>query len=149
MDTPKAAAWVVRKIIEAKRDLVQVNSMQANLNIALADMVKQGRFQIQKAYIQMLPQYPKVSQKSLHMHTQVHPRFKFHLWLVIHQRLATVDRLLKFGIQVPQDCILCARSVETLNHLFFDYSNTSLVWGKILRLFGITRKIGCWQNEIE
>ncbi|XP_019258259.1 PREDICTED: uncharacterized protein LOC109236523 [Nicotiana attenuata] len=46
-DTTKTSAWVVRKIIETKRDLVQVNPLQVSLNSSLADMVKQHRFQIQ------------------------------------------------------------------------------------------------------
>ncbi|OIT32248.1 hypothetical protein A4A49_64117, partial [Nicotiana attenuata] len=55
---------------------------------------------------------------------------------------------IKFGIQVPQDCVFCARNVETFDHLFFDYPNTSILWDRILRWLGVTRKIGCWQDEI-
>ncbi|XP_019258455.1 PREDICTED: uncharacterized protein LOC109236703 [Nicotiana attenuata] len=58
MDTPNTTAWVVRKIIEAKKDLLKVSTVQTSLTTALADMEKQGRFQIQKTYIQMLPQFP-------------------------------------------------------------------------------------------
>lgn len=50
MDTPKTTTWVVRKIIEAKRDLVQMNSVQGSLISTLTDLVKQGRFQIQRVY---------------------------------------------------------------------------------------------------
>nr|XP_016441126.1 PREDICTED: uncharacterized protein LOC107766791 [Nicotiana tabacum] len=59
MDTPKTAAWVVRKIIEEKKDLLQGSTMQTSLNAALADMEKQGRFPIQRAYVQMQPQFSK------------------------------------------------------------------------------------------
>ncbi|XP_019228498.1 PREDICTED: uncharacterized protein LOC109209643 [Nicotiana attenuata] len=148
MDTPRTAAWVIRKIIEAKKEVIQMNSMHGSVISTLADLVKQGRFQIQKAYVQLMPQLPKVSWKSIHLHTQIHPRFKFHLWLAIHQRIATVDRLLKFGIHVPPDCVFCAGTMETLDHLYFECPHTRLLWDRILKWLGTTRIIGSWQDEI-
>lgn len=142
MDTPKTTTWVVTKIIEAKKDLVQVSTMQTDLTTTLANMVKQGNFQIQKACIQILLQFPKVGWKSIHIHLQVHPRFKFHLWLALHQKLATVDRLLKYGIQVSQESAFCAKGMKTFSHLFFECSSTSTVWDRILKWLGITRRIG-------
>ncbi|XP_019263748.1 PREDICTED: uncharacterized protein LOC109241462 [Nicotiana attenuata] len=107
INTSRTTAWVIRKIIEAKKEVIHMNSMHGSVISTLADLVKQGRFQIQKAYVQLMPQLPKVSWKSIHLHTQIHPRFELHLWLAIHQRIATVDRLLEFGIQVPPYCVLC------------------------------------------
>ncbi|XP_019256292.1 PREDICTED: uncharacterized protein LOC109234680 [Nicotiana attenuata] len=69
--------------------------------------------------------------------------------IVWDKRLATVDRLQKFGIQVPLDCAFCARSIETFSHLFFDCSYTSIVWKRILNRLGHNRRIGSWRTEIE
>ncbi|XP_019232110.1 PREDICTED: uncharacterized protein LOC109212868 [Nicotiana attenuata] len=125
-----------------------MNSMHGSVISTLADLVKQGRFQIQKAYVQLMPQHPKVSWKSIHLHTQIHLRFKFYIWLAIHQRIATVDTLLKFGIQVPPDCVFCAGTMETLDHLYFECPHTRLLWDRILKWPGTTRIIESWQDEI-
>ncbi|XP_019262009.1 PREDICTED: uncharacterized protein LOC109239871 [Nicotiana attenuata] len=148
MDTPKAAAWVVRKIIKAREDVNQMRPGQNSLISTLENLVKQGKFQIHKAYVQMQPQFPKVTWKSLHLHTHIHPRFKFHLWLAIHQRLATVDRLMKFGIQAPLECVFCATNMETFEHLYFGCPKTNKLWDRVLKSLGITRQIGSWKTEL-
>ncbi|XP_070056721.1 uncharacterized protein [Nicotiana tomentosiformis] len=140
MTTPKAVAWVVRQIIDSKQVLMQMNTMQGNLNAKLTMLETKGRFQIKRAYTQLLPQLPKVTWKSIHMHPQIHPRFKFHLWLAIHQRLSTVERLQKFGIQVPFNCVFCALNIKIFSHLFFECSSTSMLWIRMLKWLGHHRR---------
>ncbi|XP_070026644.1 uncharacterized protein LOC142182305 [Nicotiana tabacum] len=139
MDTPKAATWVIRKIIEAREDVKQMRLGQNSLISTLETLVKQGKFQIHRAYVQMQPQFPKVMWKSIHLHTHIYPRLKFHLWLAIHQRLATVDRLMKFGIQAPLECVFCATNMKAFEHLYFGCPNTHKLWDRVLKWLGITR----------
>ncbi|XP_074299188.1 uncharacterized protein LOC141630236 [Silene latifolia] len=40
------------------------------------------------------------------------------MWLIKHQRLLTLDRLKKMGLDVPTDCYLCGVEAETHMHLF-------------------------------
>ncbi|XP_060187233.1 uncharacterized protein LOC132616675 [Lycium barbarum] len=65
------------------------------------------------------------------------------------KRLATVDRLQMFGIDVPKDCVFCTRSEETFDHLFFTCSYTNNIWARLLKWLGHTRVIGNWQEKIE
>ncbi|OIT35025.1 hypothetical protein A4A49_63406, partial [Nicotiana attenuata] len=58
------------------------------------------------------------------------------------------DKLIKLGIQVPLDCVLCASTMEIFDHLYFGCPNTSILWDRILRWLGITRKIGSWKDEL-
>ncbi|KAH0696206.1 hypothetical protein KY290_011028 [Solanum tuberosum] len=51
-----------------------------------------------------MPVHPKVAWKHLDLHTKIHPRYKFILWLAIQKRLAIVEGLQKFGITVLPDC---------------------------------------------
>ncbi|KAK4726701.1 hypothetical protein R3W88_031618 [Solanum pinnatisectum] len=51
---------------------------------------------------------------------QVSHDLKFIVWLAIHKRLATVDKLVKFGIQIPRECAYCGLTDETFSHLYFD-----------------------------
>ncbi|XP_060190658.1 uncharacterized protein LOC132619924 [Lycium barbarum] len=99
-------------------------------------------------YIAMLPQLPKVPWKSLTLHAGIHPRYKFILWLVMRRRLATVDRLLKFGINVPLTCVFCNTYDETLLHLFFDCPATQALSHRMLVWLGVHRAIGSWQEEV-
>ncbi|KAK4712128.1 hypothetical protein R3W88_006641 [Solanum pinnatisectum] len=68
-------------------------------------------------YTNLMPQYPKVEWRSCTLHSCVHQRFKFILWLAVQNRLETVDRLMKIGIQVPTDCAFCGATLETFDHL--------------------------------
>lgn len=56
------------------------------------------------------------------------PRFAFHIWLVLKQRLLTRDRMLRFGMNVNSGCLLCNAVLETHEHLFCDcpYTRTIL-----------------------
>ncbi|XP_059290313.1 uncharacterized protein LOC132043877 [Lycium ferocissimum] len=97
----------------------------------------------------MMPTYPKAPRKSISLQARIHPRHKFNLWLAIQRRLATVDRLQKFGIDIPKDCIFCARDEETFDHFFFTCSHTRTIWGILFKWLGHTRRIGSWQEEVD
>ncbi|KAH0654439.1 hypothetical protein KY290_031401 [Solanum tuberosum] len=131
MVSPSNAAWVVKKIIDSRQSLMTQHFFQGSIHQTLARMVQGDKFKIQKAYVAMQPQLPKVSWKNITLHKSVHPRFKFIMWLAIQQRLATVERLQKIGIQVPM-CV---------------YSNQ--IWTRMLKWMGNYRSIGPWQQEIE
>nr|XP_009803944.1 PREDICTED: uncharacterized protein LOC104249256 [Nicotiana sylvestris] len=106
-------------------------------------------FSIKKLYRLQFPQHQKVQWKSIILQQHIHPRFKFILWLALHNRLATVERLLKFGIQTPQQCIFCEQVVETFDHLSFKCSLTKELWLRLLRWLGYDRPICDWQSEVE
>ncbi|KAK4713668.1 hypothetical protein R3W88_019575 [Solanum pinnatisectum] len=91
-------------------------------------------------YVNLLPVHPKVIWKHLVLHPKIHPRYKFILWLAIHKRLATVERLQKFGINVPPDCAFCGQHLETFSHLFFECGVTRRIWRRMLQRWGITDK---------
>lgn len=40
-------------------------------------------------------------------------------WLVMHQRLRTIDILVKIGVMHSNPCLLCDNGLETHSHLFF------------------------------
>ncbi|KAH0682851.1 hypothetical protein KY289_020603 [Solanum tuberosum] len=122
MDTPKNTASVVRKIIDSREVLINSTSAAWVIVQEMKKLENQGKFQIKVAYHYMQQQHPRVPWKSFTLHKHIHPRHKFHLLLVVQQRLSTVDRLQKFGIQVPLECAFCSQEEETFTHLFFSYS---------------------------
>lgn len=83
-----------------------------------------------------MPHYPKAEWKNLVLQASIHPRFQFILWLAAQRRLATVERLQKFGIQVPTDFAFCAQAPETFNHLFFECRITLHLWTRLYSWLG-------------
>lgn len=56
------------------------------------------------------------------------PRNAFISWLALLRRLPTRDRLRRWGLIVPQDCVLCSSGIETHHHLFFECPYSSSIW---------------------
>lgn len=61
----------------------------------------------------------KVGWYKLLWHKLHVPRFSFISWLVFHKKLHTVDALIRFGIHVNPQCVLCLHYNESLYHMFF------------------------------
>ncbi|XP_019238886.1 PREDICTED: uncharacterized protein LOC109218943 [Nicotiana attenuata] len=112
-------------------------------------MCKNGKFQMKQMYLKLIPEYCRVEWKSLMLHTNVHPRYRFTLWLAAQPRLETVNRLLKFGIQVPAAHAFCGHSLESFNHLFFECSITKKLWSRLCVWMGHKRNIGGWDTKLE
>ncbi|CAA7054706.1 unnamed protein product [Microthlaspi erraticum] len=60
--------------------------------------------------------------------TEEIPRASFILWLVILRRLPTRDRLLSWGMNVPEECPLCTSHQESHDHLFFECPLSQELW---------------------
>ncbi|XP_048637662.1 uncharacterized protein LOC125610047 [Brassica napus] len=56
------------------------------------------------------------------------PRNSFISWLALSRRLSTRDRLRSWGLNVPEQCVLCSAAVETHHHLFFECQFSASIW---------------------
>ena len=63
--------------------------------------------------------------------------------------LATAERLKKFDIQVPPNCLYCEVAPETFDRPFFECIGTRAFWARLLKWLEINRKIGSWKVELE
>ena len=54
------------------------------------------------------------------------PKCSFTLWTALKNRLLTRDRMLKFQMQTPSNCLLC-NAIETVKHLFTECPYFQLV----------------------
>ncbi|XP_019228166.1 PREDICTED: uncharacterized protein LOC109209363 [Nicotiana attenuata] len=88
MEVPKQASWLVRKIFNARE--WWANDMQR-----MQSCMKNGKFNIKTSYIQSSPEWPKVRWKSVTMINGSLPKQQFIMWMAMHKRMATVDRLIK------------------------------------------------------
>ncbi|XP_019241243.1 PREDICTED: uncharacterized protein LOC109221239 [Nicotiana attenuata] len=97
-----------------------------------------------------MPQYPKCHWKRITIDSKALPRHQFILWLAMHKKLATVDRLRKWGISIASDCVLCEKDTEgTMEHLFFECDYSRNMWATLLKWLGERHQIGSWNAEIE
>ncbi|XP_070005106.1 uncharacterized protein [Nicotiana sylvestris] len=143
MSTPNQACWLVRKVFDIREWYLNIDSF-ANMN----KFCRKGQFNIQKMYTLSRPQFPKVRWKALILGTTI-PRHNFILWLALHHRLVTVDRLTAWGIQVDIRCILCnSGKDETMSHLFFDCQFSRNMWNILLNWMGERHQIGTWDEEV-
>ncbi|XP_075092363.1 uncharacterized protein LOC142172600 [Nicotiana tabacum] len=143
METPKQASWLVRKLFVARE-------WWANNITKIQTCTKNGKFSIRKAYLHTTPQYPKVHWKTLVMVTGMLPKQKYILRMAMHRRLATVDKLAKWGVQVDQSCTLCGRDIEeTHDHLYFECSYSQCLWKGMLRWLEYQRTTGNWETKVQ
>nr|XP_016488102.1 PREDICTED: uncharacterized protein LOC107808126 [Nicotiana tabacum] len=145
MNTPKQASWIVKKIFDVREWF-----RQNNPNESLSNFCKNGKFCIKKLYNASRPQFQKCNWKRLTIASKAIPRHKFILWLALHRRLATVERLQRWGLMVSKDCVLYrSNEEEALDHLLFDCAYSRTMWATMLRWTGMQHQIGSWDEEIE
>ncbi|XP_060182245.1 uncharacterized protein LOC132611904 [Lycium barbarum] len=145
---PTYETWFVRKILEARKFIIQATSLQGDLQSKLQSMVSQSKFSIKKIHISLMPPLPKTPWKSLILKTRIHPRYNFTLWLALMRRLAIVVRLLKFGTTVPPTCVFYGLTDEILAHIFFECNTTETICARLLLWIGLPRTVGTWEEEL-
>ena len=65
------------------------------------------------------------------------PRCRFFIWLVIHNRVWTADRLTKRNLPHPEACPFCDQEEETINHLLMGCVFAREVWTICLQQLGL------------
>ncbi|XP_016446187.1 uncharacterized protein LOC107771350 [Nicotiana tabacum] len=70
--------------------------------------------------------------------------------MAIQRRLATVDRLAKWGIHVTHSCVLCGGDIEeTHDHLYFECPYSQSLWTGMLEWLSYQRKVENWEDEVQ
>ncbi|CDY35298.1 BnaC03g59250D [Brassica napus] len=59
------------------------------------------------------------------------PRHSFLTWFVLLDRCPTRDRLIRWGLNVAPNCLLCNTGQESRNHLFFECPYSTTIWSWI------------------
>lgn len=103
--------WLLRKIIDSREFLNTVGGWTA--------VTKDGKFNIKQAYKMLQGENQRVNWKRLMCNNQATPKSKFILWLALHNRLATADRLSTWNVPRRTICSLCDCANENTQHLFF------------------------------
>ncbi|XP_009622493.1 uncharacterized protein LOC107830057 [Nicotiana tabacum] len=113
------------------------------------DISQMKRFSIRQIYKDMQGEFQKATWRKLVCNNQGLPKWTFIMILALLNRLATKDRLAKWGIIPDQLCHLCEKENKTVQHLFFEYEVTGSIWQQLLYWQGIQRVKKKWQEEIQ
>ncbi|XP_019267527.1 PREDICTED: uncharacterized protein LOC109244828 [Nicotiana attenuata] len=120
MSIPQQARWMVRKIFEA-RDTV-----------AVIQDIKTGSL-IKQSYLKLIGDNERTTWKTLRFGNDARPKAQFTVWLQMHGKLMTVDRLASWGINVDPICNLYNSHNEIRNHVFMECPFSSKVWEGVLK----------------
>ncbi|GKB53678.1 reverse transcriptase domain, reverse transcriptase zinc-binding domain protein [Tanacetum coccineum] len=79
------------------------------------------------------------------------PRFSFHLWLVIHGKLKTQDKLRDWDTRsgLVLSCPLCDGQTDTHDHLFFHCPFSTQVWGSLKDLADFSNVPGRYKDIVD
>lgn len=139
IDIKESGSWILKKILKLRSE---VSLMQQWNKMNHGD-----KFAIGTVYCDFLKHYPMVDWRVMVCHNKVRPRVVFVLCLVCQNKLATKDRLAKFGVNTYKKCAFC-NSDETIHHLIFECSHTKKVWEDVLCYLNTTHNVEGWNQDI-
>lgn len=61
------------------------------------------------------------------------PKARFILWLQMHGKLLTADRLVKWGMAVELKCALCQNFNESRKRMFVECEFAKGLWNRLLQ----------------
>lgn len=110
-------------------------------------LTSNGQFTIASLRDKLRTPFPKVLWHKVVWFSAHVPKCSFVTWLAIQNRLATADRLVSFGLNVPPHCGLCPGS-ESHDHLFFNCPFTNHVWNTIQAKLHVTWPARSWADWV-
>lgn len=64
------------------------------------------------------------------------PKHAFNFWVAFLDRLPVRDRLVRWGLEVSDRCLMCSQSRETRDHIFLSCAYSQEVWSIVSRRLG-------------
>ncbi|PWA70361.1 reverse transcriptase domain, Reverse transcriptase zinc-binding domain protein [Artemisia annua] len=77
------------------------------------------------------------------------PKQAFILWLLVHERLPTQDRLLKWYPNRVMQCALCETEIDNHGHPFYQCQYSSVVWNKAKQISKIRAGNNSWKEVLD
>ena len=100
----KQASWMIQKVMNAQLNVEQVHQLQ-----------RKNKGVIRLLYDHMMGEQQKPIWTCLMFNNAARPKAYFTMWIMINQRLVTVDRLAKWGVEVEKTCVLCKNEKSLQN----------------------------------
>lgn len=120
------ASWMVKKTLQAHKYLEGAGWPEATVT-------QMEKFSIKQVCQLLRGEYQKVTWRKLQCDNIACPKWIFILYLTLHVRLLTKERLLSWANVGNIMCVLCDDGIENIEHLFFSCPYSGQVWKKVLR----------------
>lgn len=118
----------------------------------VASLYKNGSWRLPPAHsdpqLQLREQHDEVDWANVVWTSYGIPRHNFRTWLVVLDRCPNRDRLFRWGLHVHAPCLLCNRSPESRNHLYFECDFAYNLWMNITRLCSLN-PTHTWPDSIQ
>lgn len=131
----KSHSWIMSSMMKLRPLLLQYQSRMQDV------------FKMKKIYLALFEESEKMSWRTLMCNNLARPRALFCLWQACHFRLASKDRLIKFGLNVDANCAFCS-SMESHEHLFFGCIELKTIWTAVLNWLQIIHMPSTWSEEL-
>ncbi|XP_058724206.1 uncharacterized protein LOC131595758 [Vicia villosa] len=138
-DMKKSGTWIMKHILLLRET---VNNIQKLWNI----MCIQGKFKMKNVYNHMV----KVTACDWHnrmMNNPERPRAVLVMWLVCHKKLATKERLHRFGMLNSSFYFFCP-NIGTIDHLFYECTKLKSIWIDVLDWLHFSHVPKNWKEEL-
>ena len=66
------------------------------------------------------------------------PKINIFFWLLLQDKILTLENLAKRGQIIPKRCSLCQHNLEMVNHLFIHFPYSSKVWNLLTKDLGVS-----------
>ncbi|KAK4720344.1 hypothetical protein R3W88_010577 [Solanum pinnatisectum] len=106
--------------MSAKHTIDQIHLMQGK-----------KRSMIRQIYLYMIGELQRPDWKCLMFNNAARPKAYFTMWPMLNKKLAMVDRLAKWGVEVNKTCILCKKAEETIEHLIIECQFARKLWERL------------------
>lgn len=77
------------------------------------------------------------------------PKYAFHAWVAVLNRLCTGDKMAKWNVGVTGTCISCLNKLETQNHLYFECSFSEEIWRTLTHKLLGHKYTSNWDSLVE
>ena len=84
---------------------------------------------IKQLYCHMKGDQQRPAWTCLMFNNAARPKAYFTMWIMMNQRLVTVERLSQWGVVVEKTCVLCKNADENVEHLFMQCNFARRMWG--------------------
>ena len=112
---------MIQKVMNVKQSAEQVQQMQGK-----------SKGMIRQLYCHMKGDQQRPAWTCLMFNNAARPKAYFTMWILMNQKLATVDRLAQWGVAVDKTCVLCKNADENLEHLFIKCNFARKLWERLL-----------------
>ncbi|GJT94434.1 RNA-directed DNA polymerase, eukaryota, reverse transcriptase zinc-binding domain protein [Tanacetum coccineum] len=118
-------------------------------NVWMDDNGNRGKFSIRKVWDIFKENKHEISWHKAVWFSQCNPRHAFILWLAMHGRLATQDRIMAWNKQKDLLCPLCNKVNDSHEHLFFRCQYSAEIWESLTDRIGIHKWDIDWRKMMD